>query len=104
MRPIGINGFGRIGKCVFLILLHHNDFCVSAINAPDFDIQKIDKYLKNDTVHKYNKDFSIEIVDNDNFKINGHLVHVFRDRDPKNISWSEYNVEISSGCYRRIFF
>tara|TARA_Y100000816_G_C26108444_1_gene590257 strand:+ start:9126 stop:11273 length:2148 start_codon:yes stop_codon:yes gene_type:complete len=94
MRPIGINGFGRIGKCIFLILLYHNDFCVSAINAPDFDIQKMDKYLKNDTVHKYSKDFSIEIVDNDNFKINGHVVHIFRDRDPKNISWNEYNIEI----------
>ena len=94
MRPIGINGFGRIGKCIFLILLQHNDFCVSAINAPDFDIQKMEKYLKNDTVHKYSKDFSIEIIDNDNFKINGHLVHVFRDRDPKNISWISYNIEI----------
>ena len=94
MRPIGINGFGRIGKCLFLILLHHNDFCVSAINAPDFDINKMDKYLKNDTVHKYSKDFSIEIIDNDNFKINGHIVHVFRDRDPKKVSWDSFQIEI----------
>lgn len=94
MRPIGINGFGRIGKCIFLILLQHNDFYVSAINAPDFNIYTIEKYLKNDTVHKYNKDFTLEVIDNDNFKINGHIVHIFRDRDPDNISWIDYNIEI----------
>ena len=30
---------------------------VKVINAPDFDIQKMETYLKNDSVHQYNKQF-----------------------------------------------
>ena len=46
MISIGINGFGRIGKCVFLQLIQNPHVIVKAINAPDFDIEKIEFYLK----------------------------------------------------------
>ena len=51
MLSIGINGFGRIGKCVFLQLIYNHAMDVKVINAPDFDIQKIESYLKRDSVH-----------------------------------------------------
>ena len=94
MVPVGLNGFGRIGKCIFLLMLQHEHFYIAAINAPDFNIYNIETYLKNDSVHKYNKDFVIDIVDDDNFKVNGHTVHVFRDRNPENLYWNEFNIEI----------
>ena len=60
---VGINGFGRIGKCVFLQLIENPVLHVAAINAPDFNIQKLDVYLKHDSVHHIRKDYRIEIID-----------------------------------------
>ena len=46
MLPIGINGFGRIGKCVFLQLIQSRTIDIRVINAPDFEIDKLEHYLK----------------------------------------------------------
>lgn len=102
MIPIGINGFGRIGKCIFIQLIDHPIFNVKAINAPDIDIKYIESYLKNDSVHKYNKKFVIEIVNSNNFKINGKIVHIFQDRDAKYLSWKDFKIDHvidATGCY-----
>ena len=50
---IGINGFGRIGKSILLQSINDTRFSIKAINAPDFDIQKIISYLLHDSVLKY---------------------------------------------------
>jgi len=94
MRPVGINGFGRIGKCVFLLLLRHRELRVAAINAPDLDVRTVEKYLKNDSVHKYNRDFTVVIIDDDNFKVNGNIVRIFRSRSPDALRWGHYSIEI----------
>ena len=99
---IGINGFGRIGKCVFLQLIQNPHVIVKAINAPDFDIEKIEFYLKNDSVHKYDANFSIEVVDNCNFKLNGRNIHVFNNRNASELRWTHYNISHvidSTGVY-----
>ena len=87
MTYIGLNGFGRIGKCIFLLLLNNDNLHIKAINAPDYDISKIESYLKNDSVHKYSRDFTLEIVDENSFRINGHQIFILRDRDAKNLDW-----------------
>lgn len=102
MTFIGINGFGRIGKCLFLQLINNKDIIVNAINAPDFDISKMEHYLKYDSVHKYNTDFTIEILDNNNFKLNGRKIHVFKTRNASEIDWKKYDIYHiidSSGIY-----
>ena len=91
MTSVGINGFGRIGKCVFIQLLKNNKFKVSAINAPNFDIKYIETYLNYDSVHKYDK-MDIEIIDTNNFKINNNVVHVFNTRNAKEIDWQKYDI------------
>jgi len=53
MISVGINGFGRIGKSIFIQLLEHEHIQVTAINAPDLDIKYMETYLKYDSVHKY---------------------------------------------------
>ena len=53
MTYIGINGFGRIGKIIFLQILKINDVCIKAINIPDFDINNFISYIKHDSSHKY---------------------------------------------------
>lgn len=89
---IGINGFGRIGKCIFLQLIEDPLLHVNAINAPDFDIQKIDSYLKHDSVHHYDKQFQVEIIDDNTFTVNGNKIHVLRNRDATQLNWREYGV------------
>lgn len=92
MLSIGINGFGRIGKCVFLQLIYNHTMDVKVINAPDFDIQKIESYLKRDSVHQYNKHFHVNVIDNDTFEINGKTIHLLRNRDASQLEWRKYGV------------
>jgi glyceraldehyde 3-phosphate dehydrogenase len=92
MLPIGINGFGRIGKCVFLQLIHSKTLDLRVINAPDFDINQLEHYLKRDSVHNYNNDFTIEIIDDNQFKINNKTVHLLRNRDAKMLNWRSFGV------------
>ena len=102
MTFVGLNGFGRIGKCIFLLLLNNDNLHIKAINAPDYDISKIESYLKNDSVHKYSRDFTLEIVDENSFRINGHQIFILRDRDAKNLDWRSYGIDVvidASGVY-----
>lgn len=92
MLSVGLNGFGRIGKCIFLQLIHNKSIEIKVINAPDFDINKLESYLKFDSVHKYSNDFIIEIIDNNSFKINNKLVYILRNRDAKQLNWRDYEI------------
>ena len=91
MTSVGINGFGRIGKCTFIQLINNNKFIVRAINAPNFDIKHIETYLNYDSVHKYDK-MDIEIIDSNNFKIKNNIVHIFNTRNAKEIDWKKYDI------------
>jgi glyceraldehyde 3-phosphate dehydrogenase len=92
MNNIGINGFGRIGKCVFLQLIDNPTINITAINSPGFDINKIKAYLKNDSTHNYNKLFNVEIIDETTFSVNGRKTHIFNTYDAKLITWKDYGI------------
>ena len=49
---VGINGLGRIGKCIMLQLLEDADVEVVAINATNIKIEEIEDYLRYDSNHK----------------------------------------------------
>jgi len=102
MITIGINGFGRIGKIIFLQLLEKKYINVAAINMPNFDMKYIETYLKYDSVHKYNTNWNIELIDENNFKINNKIIRVFRDTNANNLNWKEYDISYvidSTGAY-----
>jgi glyceraldehyde 3-phosphate dehydrogenase len=92
MFSVGINGFGRIGKLIFIQLLSNIKIKVSAINAPDLDINNIINYLKYDSVHKYDKQWDIKIINSENFEINGNLIHIFRNRNAKELDWKTFGI------------
>ena len=93
MVCVGINGLGRIGKCIFLQLIKHKYISVSAINIPNFKISNLEFYLRNDSNHKHNIDFSFEIINDTTFKINDATVTMLSNRDPTKLNWKDYNVE-----------
>ena len=91
MNAIGINGFGRIGKIVFLQLIEANAN-VTAINVPDFDIKNLETYLRFDSNHHYPTNWEINIIDKDTFTINGKTIKVLNARDAKNLNWRKFGV------------
>lgn len=95
MKYIGINGLGRIGKSILIQFINGNikNISVKAINIPDFDIHNLDTYLKNDTTHCYNKNFHIEIVDDNKCLINNHEIFILNNRDASKLNWSSYNID-----------
>jgi glyceraldehyde 3-phosphate dehydrogenase len=95
MISIGINGFGRIGKCCLLQLIHDKDVEIKCINSTNLNINEIEDYLKYDSSHKiYNKNFYFEIISKDQFKINHHTITLVSDRNPKNIPWRKFGCNI----------
>lgn len=92
---IGINGFGRIGKCVMRAALQNPDVEVVAINDVG-DIQGSALMLKHDSVHGIlPNDIHVE---DDHLVIDGKKVTVFHDRNPKNLDWNGAGVEIVVEC------
>ncbi|PCI78406.1 type I glyceraldehyde-3-phosphate dehydrogenase [Candidatus Aerophobetes bacterium] len=88
---IGINGFGRIGRCVFrLIQKQFPDIKILAIN----DLLSVDNLvylLKYDTVHGLLKE---EIVPSgQGFTFNGESVVVTHEKEPCKIDWKGLGVD-----------
>lgn len=91
MTKVAINGFGRIGRLVFRGLLDRKDLDIVAINNPS-GAETAAYLLKYDTVHG-RLDKTVEI-DGDVLVVDGKRIQVLHDRDPENLDWSAYGVEI----------
>ena len=87
---IGINGFGRIGRNLFRLLIQNNEMEVVAINDLA-DATTLAHLLKYDSIHgKLNEDISSE---DSHIIINGRKIPVLNGAHPKDINWSKYGVE-----------
>lgn len=88
---VGINGFGRIGRNVFRAMLNHPELEVVAVNDLT-DSKTLAHLLKYDSVHgKLDADVK---VTGDGFSVNDREVKVLAERDPAQIKWADYGVEI----------
>lgn len=94
---IGINGLGRIGRCVLRAIYETNatDIELVAVNGPA-PIETHIHLLKYDSVHGR---FATSVeADGEHLKINGKQAKLFREKDPKNIPWGELGVDIVLEC------
>ena len=91
MTKVAINGFGRIGRLVFRGLLDRKDLDIVAINNPSGP-ETAAYLLKYDTVHG-RLDKNVEVC-GDVLVVDGKRIQVLHDRDPENLDWSAYGVEI----------
>ena len=92
---LGINGFGRIGRMVFRSTLNRSDVEVVGINDL-LDVDHLAYLLKYDSVHG-TCEADIH-VDNGNLIVNGNVVRISSERDPKLINWNLIDVDIVAEC------
>ena len=92
---IGINGFGRIGRIVLRESVNRPDVDVVAINDL-LDVDHLAYMLKYDSVHGgFNG--SIEVKEG-NLVIDGQVVRITAERDPRNLKWDEVGVDVVAEC------
>jgi len=92
---LGINGFGRIGRMVFRSSLNRNDVQVVGINDL-LDVEHLAYLLKYDSVHG-TCDALIE-VENGNLIVNGNVIKITAERDPKQIGWGSIDTDVVAEC------
>lgn len=95
---VAINGFGRIGRLVCRALYEsgRNDIELVAIN--DLADTKTNAHLlKYDSVHG-TFPFDIKADGEDIISINGKPVKVFCQRDPVQLPWGQYGVDVVLEC------
>ena len=100
-KRVAINGFGRIGRLVFRAFIErHKEFQdeyeITHIN----DLADIDSnihLLKYDSSHG-KMPYDISKVNDNQFNIAGKNISVSAERDPKNLKWSEKDIDIVLEC------
>jgi len=90
---IGINGFGRIGKCVFMQLLADPTIEIAAINAVNLTAETCEDYIKHDSVHHYDKTFQVTVINPHQIKINHHTITLLSQREATNLHWKSYGID-----------
>ena len=91
MKTIGVNGFGRIGRCFTRISLQRNDINVAVVNDLA-DIKTLAHLLKYDSVH-HQLPIEFKIVDNRIIFENGKEILFIKEKNPELIPWNQYGVE-----------
>ena len=98
---VGINGFGRVGRCVAKQALDREDMEVVAINdlADTEDLAYLFKY---DSVHGWYPR-KVETDGQETIIIDGKRKAFFAERDPAKLPWGELGVDVvieSTGAFR----
>ncbi len=92
---IGINGFGRIGRMVFRAALGREDMEVVAINDLT-DSETLAHLLTYDSVHGTLKNEISSTADS--IIVDGKSVAISAVRDPADLEWKKYGVDIVAEC------
>jgi len=100
MKVVGVNGFGRIGRCFTRIALMDPTIDVALVNDLA-DITTLAHLLKYDSVRGgLNLSFTIE--GNSILFSNGKKITFVNEKNPEDIDWTSYNVNYvleSSGLF-----
>ena len=91
MVRVAINGFGRIGRRVFRLLLSHPTIEVVVINDVA-DTKTLAHLLKYDSIHGTLKN-SIS-CDDSHLIIDSHAIPVLTKTHPKDLNWNPYKVDV----------
>jgi len=92
MLKVGINGLGRIGKCVLLQLIEDNEVEIVAINAVNLNVNEMEDYLNYDSAHKI-KINNFKITSEFSFTIGRHNITLLSDRNPEKLKWRAHGCQ-----------
>ena len=88
--PVGINGFGRIGRLVFRAAVAQGGIDIKAINDLT-DAKTLAHLLKYDSTHgRFNGEVE---ADGDSLVVNGKPIRIIAERDPAKLPWGEIGAE-----------
>jgi glyceraldehyde 3-phosphate dehydrogenase len=95
---IAISGFGRIGRLVLRALYDskRTDIKIVAINCSRGDIKSHAHLIKYDTAHGRFEE-KVEITE-DHFVINGDKIKYLNSRNPEELNWKDYKVDVVLEC------
>ncbi|MGD2105115.1 MAG: type I glyceraldehyde-3-phosphate dehydrogenase [Anaerolineae bacterium] len=95
MAKVAINGFGRIGRAAFKIILDTPELELVGVN----DIMPLDNLaylLKYDTAYgRYEKDVQVK---DSALVVEGKEYQFFAERDPSQLPWAELDLDIAFEC------
>ncbi len=92
MKTVGVNGFGRIGRCFTRIALQDPQINVALVNDLA-DVNTLAHLLKYDSIHGPFH-LSFEIDGNTLIFENGKKLVFISERNPELINWAAYGVEV----------
>ncbi len=99
MVRVGINGFGRIGRCIFRAAYRNGGFRegIDIVAVNDLtDAPTLAHLLKYDSVHGT---FEAEVeAEDDGITVDGRKLRVLAERDPAKLPWEELGVEVVLEC------
>lgn len=103
--PLGINGFGRIGRILLRLSVTRYDVTVVAVNDPFTTIDDMVYLMNHDTVHgspavRFRRDGDSNLCYLMDDK--EHKILVFQERNPSDIPWSQVGASVvceSSGVF-----
>jgi len=102
MGKVGINGFGRIGRLVLRAAIEKG-VDVVAVNDPFIDLDYMVYMFQYDSTHgKYKGEVK---KDGNKLVVDGKVIEVFAERDPKNIPWGKVGADTvveSTGVFTTI--
>lgn len=88
---VAINGFGRIGRLTFKVLLSKKNIEVVAINDLT-DTATLAHLLKYDSVHGR---FDGTVTSTpDGIVVNGKEIKIYAEKEPKNLPWGKLGVDV----------
>jgi len=88
---VGINGFGRIGRCVYRAAMDRPDIDIVAINDLT-DAKTLAHLLKHDSVHG---NLAVSVTaEPDAIVVGGKKVKVLAERSPKALPWRDLGVDV----------
>jgi glyceraldehyde 3-phosphate dehydrogenase len=95
---IGINGFGRIGRCVLRALSQRNVGALEVVAINDLtDVKTLAHLLRYDSVHG-----TFDAVDmkasTDGIHVGGRTIKVTSHKDPKELPWKDLGVDVVLEC------
>ena len=97
---VGLNGFGRIGRCILREAVKRNDIEIVGINDIA-DLNNLAYLMKYDSVHRR---FDREVkVNGDSLVVDGNKVPFTQEREPENLPWKDLGADVvleATGLFR----